>query len=592
MNQETNKNSKKNLFIKAFSLLFRKYSFFRVLFYVFIIAVALSAISLATVKSKKVPVIASVIPVVGSAGDTMVIRGANFGAIRGTNYVEIGGNRITASGYITWAENMIKLTIPSNVQDGLVVVVTKSGKSKPGFFANEAGIPVAVQKNIKTLQPVISSVNPPSGSCGTLLTITGSDFGTARGAGKVVFTANRDDSSYGGALGSGQGELAADFDFGIICAGESDYDYEFWSDSEIRVRIPDGAATGNIYVETEKGKSNLINEEIKLTAGEKSCTSHKTYILQLNSDIDSIDTKNGTNITLRVPRPITTFWQPMVELTECSPEPVISDYRNTVIHQLELQKAGSQSKKIRFSHTFVVSTYSVHSQINENLVKPYSQALKSRILFKSATAQDALIQSENEVVKKVAAQILAQDTKAGANPYKKARQVYEYMLREYKIRDELRKSDASPLEVPGSKKGDAYDMAIFYTTLLRAMEIPANPVAGILVDSEMKAQPHWWTEFYIEGFGWLPVDISLAMGMKYSPFKPVEDAASFYFGNLDGQHIAFSRGWNEIKQTISQNSKIVYRPRSYAFQSIWEESSEGNVNYSSLWNNPIILGLY
>ena len=82
MNQETNKNSKKNLFIKAFSLLFRKYSFFRVLFYVFIIAVALSAISLATVKSKKVPVIASVIPVVGSAGDTMVIRGANFGAIR------------------------------------------------------------------------------------------------------------------------------------------------------------------------------------------------------------------------------------------------------------------------------------------------------------------------------------------------------------------------------------------------------------------------------------------------------------------------------------------------------------------------------
>lgn len=592
MNQETNKSNKNYSFKNIFSLLFRKYSFFRVLSYVFVIAFALSAISVATVKSKKIPVIASVIPVVGSAGDTMVIRGSNFGAIRGTNYVEIGGNRITASGYITWTENMIKLTIPSNVQDGLVIVSTKAGKSKPGFFANEAGIPVAVQKNIKTLQPVITSVTPPSGSCGTLITITGSDFGTARGASKVIFTANREEPAYGGTLGSGQGELAADFDFGIISAGESDYDYESWSDSEIKVRIPDGAATGSIYVETDKGKSNLINEEIKLSAGEKSYTSRKTYILQLNSDIDSIDTKNGTNITLRVPRPAVFPRQPMVELTECSPEPVISDYKNTVIHQLELQKATSQSKKIRFSHNFVVSAYSIQSQINENLVKPYSQALKSRILFKSATSQDALIQSANPEVQKFANDILAQDGKAGANPYKKAKLIYDYLIHEYKIKPELRKSDASPLELLKSKKGDAYDMAIFYTTLLRALEIPANPIAGILVDSEMKSQPHWWTEFYIEGFGWLPVDIALGMGMKYNSFKPVENTAEFYFGNLDGQHIAFSRGWNEIRQTISQNSKIVYRPKTYAFQSIWEESSEGNVNYSSLWNTPIVLGLY
>ena len=132
MSKETNKNN--NNIKNIFSILFRKYSFFRVLSYVFIIVAALSAISVATVKSKKVPVIASVNPVVGQAGDTMVIRGSNFGAIRGTNYVEIGGNRITASGYLTWAENLIKLTIPSNVQDGLVVVVTKPASQSPDFL--------------------------------------------------------------------------------------------------------------------------------------------------------------------------------------------------------------------------------------------------------------------------------------------------------------------------------------------------------------------------------------------------------------------------------------------------------------------------
>ena len=588
MKQKTKQNSSKRSFKNTFSLLFRKYSLFRVLSYVFIIVVALSAISVATVKSKKIPVIASVIPVVGQAGDTMVIRGSNFGAIRGTNYVEIGGNRITASGYLTWTENLIKLTIPSNVQDGLVIVVTKSGKSKPGFFANEAGIPVAVPKNIKTLQPVITEITPPSGSYGTLLTIKGSDFGTARGASRVVFTANAEESS----LGSGQGELTADFDFGIISASESDYDYEYWSDSEIRVRIPDGAATGTVYVETDKGKSNFVNEEIKLAAGTKSYSTRKTYILQLNSDIDSIDTKNGTNITLRVPRPVALSWQPMVELTECVPEPVISDYKNTVIHQLELKKATSKSEKIRFSHNFVVSTYAVQTQINEKAVKPYSQDIKSRILFKNSVKADDLIQSSNEKVKAFAKEIITLNGKAETNPYRQAKLIYDYLIQYYKIRDELRKSDASPLDLLKSKKGDAYDLAIFYTTLLRSLNIPCQPVAGILVDSEMKTQPHWWTEFYIEGFGWVPADISLGMGLPYKSFRPVENNAEFYFGNLDGQHVAFSKGWNEIKQTISPNSKIVYRPKSYALQSIWEESSEGNVNYSSLWNNPIVLGLY
>ena len=556
----------------------------RVLSCIFIIAIILTIISVATVKSKKIPTITSLSPVVGSAGDTMVIRGYNFGSVRGTNYVEIGGNKITASSYINWTDGLIKLVLPSNVQDGLVIVSTQSGKSKPGFFANKAGIPVEVPQDIKTNQPVITAIEPQSGSYGTLITISGSDFGTARGASKVYFSASNEESS----LGSGEGELTTDFDFSVIAASESDYDYESWSDSEIRVRIPDGAVTGNVYVLTEKGKSNLMNEEIKLAAGTKEYNSRKTYILQLNSDLDSIDTKNGTNITLRVPRPLQSSWQPMVEMTECTPEPVISDYKNTVIHQLDLPKATSQSRKFRFSHNFVVSTYAVQTQINENKVKPYTKTQKNRILHKTATMPDPLIQSGNQEVIALANEIVGKET----NPYKQAKLIYNYILENYKLRDELRKADAPVLDLLRTKKCDPYEISIFYTTLLRSLSIPALPLAGILVDSEMKTKSHWWTMFYIENFGWVPVDMALAMGLPYKSFRPVEKPREYYFGNLDAQHIAFSMGWNEISHTISQNSKIVVRPKSYALQSIWEESSEGNVNYSSLWNDPIVLGLY
>lgn len=566
----------------TFSLLFRKYSSVRVLSVLFVLFALLTIISVATAKSKKMPVISSVIPVVGQAGDTMVIRGSNFGATRDTNYVEIGGNRITASGYITWTENLIKLIIPANVQDGLVIVVTKSGKSKPGFFANEAGIPVALSPNIKKSLPVIDSVMPPSGSYGTLLTIKGSDFGASRGDGKVFFATNSDDSS----LGSGQGELTADFDFSVIAASDRDFDYDYWSDTEIRVRIPDGASSGNIFVKTEKGKSNFVTQEILLPCGTKTYGQRKTYILQSNEDLDSIDTKNGTNITLRVPRPIAISWQPMVELTECKPEPVISEFRDTIIHQLELPRATSQSKQIRFSHDFVVASYSVQTEIKENVVKPFSD--KTRLLYTVFTQSDELIKSDLSDVKAFAREIVGKEV----NPYKQAKIIYDYITENYTLKKDLRKNDASPLDLLRSKKGDAYDFTIFYTTLLRSLSIPCVAEAGILVDADMKSQNHWWTEFYIEGFGWIPVDIALGMGMNYNSFRSVENPEKFYFGNLDSQHLIFSRGWNEIKHIISSKSKIVYRPKTYALQSIWEESSEGKVNYSSLWNTPIVLGLY
>ena len=209
-------------------------------------------------------------------------------------------------------------------------------------------------------------------------------------------------------------------------------------------------------------------------------------------------------------------------------------------------------------------------------------------MFKSATTSDALIQSAHADIIALAQEIVGKE----ANPYLQAKLIYDYLLQNYTIRAELRKADLSPLDLLKTKKGDAYDVAIFYTTLLRALGIPAQPISGILVDSEMKSRAHWWTEFYLEGFGWVPVDVALGMNLPYKAFRPVEDVSAFYFGNLDSQHVAFSKGWSEIKQTISQNSKIVYRPKTYALQSIWEESSEGNVNYSSLWNDPIVLGLY
>ena len=570
-------------FGKTLSVLYRKYPLLRIGSVIAGTVLAIVLVSFITLETKKSPEITSISPAVGSAGEIMTIRGENFGTERDTSsFVEIGGSRLTANGYVSWNDTQIRIVLPQNVQDGLVIVSTKNGRSKPGFFANVADIPVEVPPDTQTSLPVITSVSPLTGSYGTLLTISGSNFGTIRGNSDVYFTANRDDASQAAlttATANNQGELNVQF----IPANENNYDYEYWSDSEIRVRIPDGAANGPFYVQTEKGTSNYLQTEINLPAGTKSYTGRRTYVLNVSADIEGLDSKSATSLTLRVPRPVITARQPMADLTECKPQPVIADYKNTIIHQVELARANN--RKITFSQDFVVAVYAVQTTVEARKIRPFAE--KKRALYLSATQQDNLIRSKEESVVAAAKEIVGKET----NPYLQAKALYDYMLAHYDLPAKLRQENKSPLDMLRTERGDAYDFAILYTTLLRSLGIPSLPVSGILVDADLHAQPHWWTEFYIEQFGWIPVDVALAKGMHYKAFKQIEDAAAFYFGNLDSQHIAFSRGWNEVKPALV-NSKIVQRPKSYAFQSIWEESSAGKVNYSSLWNDPVVKGIY
>ena len=569
-----------------FSLLFRKYPLFRTVLYALVIAAALGIVSVVTKQVKKSPSIEDINPAVGRAGDTMTIKGSNFGSVRDNSYVELSGRRITASGYVDWSENEIKIIIPSNVQDGLVNVVTSSGKSKPAFFANEAGIPVEAPLDTVSSLPVISSISPSSASVGESIVVSGMNFGSVRGNSFVLFSANREDAASG------------EDDSPSVAANEDEFDYESWSDTEIRVRVPDGAASGTVTVKTDKGGSGMKKFDVKTPVGTKKYSHGKTYAIRLNEDVDSIASKNAFSITLRVPRPIVSSFQPSVELYECSSEPLVANFNNTLIHQIELQKVekgkseADSAKKFKFSQDFVVASYSVETKINSRSVKDYD---KNRVMFKKFSSPDSLVQSGDPEIVEFAKRVVGKEK----NRYQQAKLVYDYFVANCTLLNYQRESTSSPKDLILSSNsdeksaGDAYDFSVVYASVLRALQIPCVPVAGILVNADSSSKNHWWNEFYIEGFGWVPVDIALGKGLEFEPFREcaVDDAESYYFGNIDNQHVAFSRGWNEIRQSLV-NGKTVYRPKTFAFQSIWEETSEGSVNYSSLWNNPIVTGIY
>lgn len=558
----------------------RRYPLLRAGIIFFIIILVFSLIYFISNKNKPVPEIESINPPVGSPGDVVLITGKNFGNVRDMSYVEIAGAKLTASSYISWSDTSIKLVLPANIQDGLVIVGTKNLRSKPALFANEVDIPVPVPAVQQVSRPVITYLSSEKLNIGDELVIQGNNFGDAKNQSKVLFTID-----YNNKIAESEYKNIVLLTENMISGNEDEFDYISWSNTEIKVRVPDGACTGLVVVDTGKEKSVGKNITINNDAGKKSFVNKKIYLVQYSADIADIVTKDVSTITLRCPIPFTTCSQPDVEITEVTPAPVLENYQNVLIHQLSVNRNNSQ--KTVFNQTFVLPVYEVNTNVNAAKIGNYKDTNKN--LLSKALRPDNLIPSENSEITDLCKKIIGRET----NAYKKARLIYDYMLNNFEITKELRKNDADPLDLLKKFKGDAYDYAVIFTALARAAEIPALTDCGVLIGSDLSTQAHWWCEIYISKVGWVPVDPALGDGLTFKQWldSGISDSVEYYFGNLDSHHITFSRGWSQLKP-VSANSKIVQHPRSFALQSIWEEANENTVKYSSYWGIPVIKGVY
>lgn len=546
-------------------------------FSLILIATGISSFIGASRNKLKKPVISSINPAIGSPEDVLTIKGSNFGDKKGESQITIAGFRITESRYISWSNEEISLLLPYNVSDGLVKVITASGESNPSFFTNKSNIPVAVRADPLSTIPSISSVKGQAQMCtGTVITLNGSNFGTSRGASDVFFSASRKETAGDSAISSKEE---------FIPASLSEYAWDYWSDNEIRVRIPDGADSGSVYVQTSKGKSQDIPLQVAFPAGKKSFSGRHSYLMKTSVDVENTGDAQTGEITVYLPRPAQFSSQPVVQYNEVTPTPLIGDDRYDFIFQSE-KMSGTVAKQT-FSATFVVDVYAVDSTVDEKKVPPYSAYTKN--LYSSFFTADSYIPSDDQMVIELAQTIAGKEK----NTARKARLIYDYMAENFKVQTKLRTGRAVPQDLIKVKSGDVFDFAVIYTALCRAAGIAAVQMGGIIAEDMQTVHPHSWTEIYLENFGWLPVDVALAAGLKYNkfPISEKDESRSFYFGNMDSQHIAFSVGCREIKPSIA-NSAVVGRPKSYALQNVWEESGSIGTSYSSYWTGPIIVGIY
>ncbi len=534
-------------------------------------ALVWTAVGITTCVINRRPVLESMEPAIAQPGDIVVLRGRHFGKEPGPGWIEIAGNRISSSAYLQWSDATILVQLPEQTVDGLVHVHNRYGKSNPRIFANRVNIPKEIRQAGDTGLPFISGIDSQRPEIGKRLILSGQNFGVSRNTSTVSFVSSFDSGvPVPAATGTGQ--------FAVECS-ERDFDYELWSDTEIRIRIPDGASSGSIVIQTDRGISNAFPVQIHNQPGTKQFTHPATYVLSAQVDITGITSGDGGMLHLRIPLPLSTPAQRNMRITASSPRPYMENFRGAILHQLENLRTGRNE---RVSHSFLLTNHAILTDVRTQQVRPWSDT--SSPLYLTYTAPDYLVPSDNPAISAAAATIAPRER----NPWLRARAIYLYIVENFSA-----PAEGSPMrsavEALETKTADAYERAILFCALARAAGIPAVPVAGILVDAQMNTRPHWWAEFSIENFGWIPVDPALGAGLPIQMRD--DDAKTWYFGNLDNRHIAWSRGWND-QRPLTPGSTVVYRPRSYALQPIWEESAGNLRSYTSFWTTPAVTGIY
>jgi Transglutaminase-like superfamily len=126
------------------------------------------------------------------------------------------------------------------------------------------------------------------------------------------------------------------------------------------------------------------------------------------------------------------------------------------------------------------------------------------------------------------------------NPYLAAKKLYDYILKEIKYSFMPHpalwpRGEPESVYVHKMRRGDCGAQAMYFTAMCRSLGIPARTTGGWQLFTGDFAG-HFWAEFYLPNYGWVPVDPTAAdLAYWTDQITDQERAAfqQFYFGNQD-----------------------------------------------------------
>jgi len=136
------------------------------------------------------------------------------------------------------------------------------------------------------------------------------------------------------------------------------------------------------------------------------------------------------------------------------------------------------------------------------------------------------------------AELAKQQTAGATTPMEKARKIYDYVVTMHYDKSGEGWGRGDAIWACDSKRGNCTDFHSVFIGMMRYSGIPARfeigfPLPEGKTEGEIPGY-HCWSEFYIDGIGWVPVDASEA---SKDPTK-----RDYFFGALDANRVLFTYG--------------------------------------------------
>jgi len=172
-----------------------------------------------------------------------------------------------------------------------------------------------------------------------------------------------------------------------------------------------------------------------------------------------------------------------------------------------------------------ILAFNVAFLVNSSLVGPYDE---NSTIYQEHTVPEHLIESNNTLIVSTAQNVVGEETR----PHEVALKIYEFVVD--RLTYEVQLEEQGALWALQNRKGDCSEHSYLFVALCRAVGVPSRVLTGFAFNNYIQSlsDGHMWAEYYLENYGWVPVDVGWNM-----------------FGELDNRHFASLLGEFEISET-------------------------------------------
>ncbi|WFN36372.1 transglutaminase domain-containing protein [Methanomicrobium antiquum] len=255
--------------------------------------------------------------------------------------------------------------------------------------------------------------------------------------------------------------------------------------------------------------------------------------------------RDGAIIKVWMPLPLVTESQTNVTVTNLSYSeyivygPVTEGQIGYVYYELPADKLSGDTL---ISADISFTSYEQGFYVDPAKVMPYNKTTPEYILY---TKSDRNIEI-NEDISKLAREIVGDEK----NPYLQAVMIYNHIIETYPYShvphlslDTIEPKTAESTHMLNTGRGDCGTQSMLFSALCRSLGIPARAPGGYQMIITDTPGTHFWAMYYIEGYGWIPCDPTVADAADWVEVSEDKRVAfkEYFAHNLDNTRFVIQK---------------------------------------------------